>query len=56
MTWTEIEARTFDLKAVDPSEKAEQGTRPSADLLDMVDAKGRGVAEALEVLRRLTDN
>ncbi len=55
-SWTvaraEIEAKNFDLKAVNPHRKNEGDTRTPEELLDLIDAKGREVAEALAVLRR----
>jgi type I restriction enzyme M protein len=50
----EIEASNFDLKAVNPHAKSNEDTRTPEELLDIIDAKGREVAEALIELRRLT--
>ncbi|HEU0025695.1 MAG TPA: N-6 DNA methylase [Ktedonobacterales bacterium] len=47
-----IEARGYDLKAVNPNARREQDTRTPDELLDLVEAKGREVAEALAALRR----
>jgi len=56
-SWTvpreEIEARGFDLKAVNPNAKNEEDTRTPEELLDLIEAKGREVAEALAMLRKL---
>ena len=55
-SWTvareEIEAKGFDLKAVNPHAKSEEDTRTPDQLLDLIEAKGREVAEALASLRR----
>ena len=54
-SWTvtrqEIEARGFDLKAVNPHAKTTEDTRTPEELLDLIEAKGREVAEALKLLR-----
>jgi type I restriction enzyme M protein len=47
-----IEAKNFDLKAVNPNAKNEEETRTPEELLDLIEAKGREVAEALTVLRQ----
>jgi type I restriction enzyme M protein len=55
-SWTvpraEIEAKNYDLKAVNPHAKVEEDTRTPEELLDLIEAKGREVAEALALLRR----
>lgn len=55
--WTierkEIEARGYDLKAVNPSAKNEEDTRTPEELLDIIEAKGREVAEAIAALRKM---
>ena len=55
-SWTvpraEIEARGYDLKAVNPNAKSNEDTRTTEELLDVIEAKGREVAEALAVLRQ----
>jgi type I restriction enzyme M protein len=57
-SWTlsraEIEAKNFDLKAVNPNAKSNEDTRTPEELLDIIEAKGREVAEALAALRRRT--
>ncbi|OGK76459.1 MAG: N-6 DNA methylase [Candidatus Rokubacteria bacterium RBG_16_73_20] len=57
-SWTverkEIEARGYDLKAVNPNAKRDEDTRTPEELLDVIEAKGREVAEAVAELRRLT--
>jgi type I restriction enzyme M protein len=54
-SWTvlcpEIEAKNYDLKAVNPHAKNDEDTRTPEELLDVIDAKGREVAQALEALR-----
>jgi type I restriction enzyme M protein len=54
-SWTvtreEIERKNYDLKAVNPHAKNEEDTRPPEELLDLIEAKGREVAEALAALR-----
>lgn len=55
-SWTvsraDIEARGYDLKAVNPHRAAAVDTRTPAELLDIIEAKGREVADALAALRR----
>ncbi len=51
VTRQEIEAKNYDLKAVNPNAKSNQDTRTPEELLDLIDAKGREVAEALRALR-----
>lgn len=46
-----IEAKNYDLKAVNPNARSGEDKRTPEELLDIVDAKGREVAEALAVLR-----
>ncbi len=54
-SWTmmrqEIEAKTYDLKAVNPHAKNNEDTRTPEELLDLIEAKGREVGEALATLR-----
>lgn len=56
-SWTvqraDIEAKNYDLKAVNPTAKAEGDIRAPEELLDVIEAKGREVAEALAALRAL---
>jgi len=56
-SWTvtidEIRERNYDLKAVNPHAKSNEDTRTPAELLDLIEAKGREVAEAVAALRRL---
>lgn len=56
-SWTlsrdEIEARNFDLKAVNPNAKSTEDTRTPEELLDIIEAKGREVDAAIAHLRAL---
>lgn len=45
-----IEDAVYDLKAVNPNK---QNTRTTTELLDLIEAKGREVSEALAALRAL---
>jgi len=47
----EIEDAVYDLKAVNPNRKAEIDTRTPEELLQVIEAKGREVVEALAVLK-----
>ncbi len=47
----EIEDAVYDLKAVNPHKKPIVDTRTPEELLDIIEAKGREIAEALAVLR-----
>jgi type I restriction enzyme M protein len=48
----EIEDAVYDLKAVNPHRKPVVDTRTPEELMDIIEAKGREVAEALSALRR----
>ena len=54
-SWTvtrqEIEAKNYDLKAVNPRAKNNQDTRTPEELLELIEAKGREVADELAALR-----
>lgn len=54
-SWTvsraELEERNFDLKAVNPNKVEEVDTRTPRELLDLIEAKGREIDEALSSLR-----
>ena len=56
-SWTverkEIEARGYDLKAVNPYAKRDEAQRTPEELLDLIEAKGREVAEAIATLRKM---
>ena len=54
VTRAEIEARGFDLKAVNPHARSDEDTRTPAEPLDVIEEKGREVAKAVAELRRLT--
>ena len=47
----EIEDSVYDLKAVNPHKKSEVDERTPEELTDIIEAKGREIAEALLVLR-----
>jgi hypothetical protein len=47
----EIEDAVYDLKAVNPHKKPVLDTRTPEELMDIIEAKGREIAEALERLR-----
>jgi type I restriction enzyme M protein len=49
----QIEAANFDLKAVNPHAVQEEDTRTPEELLDLIEAKGREVSEAIARLREL---
>ena len=57
-SWTvtrqEIDAKNYALKAVNPNAKTQEDTRTPEELLELIEAKGREVAEALVVLRTMT--
>jgi type I restriction enzyme M protein len=57
-SWTverkEIEARGYDLKAVNPNAKRDEDVGTPEELLDIFEAKGREVTEALAALRAMT--
>jgi type I restriction enzyme M protein len=48
----EIEDAVYDLKAVNPHRKAVLDTRTPEELLDLIEAKGREIAEVIALLRR----
>lgn len=49
----DIEDAVYDLKAVNPNKQTEEDRRTPGELLDIIEQKGREVAEALAVLRGL---
>lgn len=51
ITRAEIEAKNYDLKAVNPNAKNNEETRTPEELLDLIESKGLEVAEALKLLR-----
>jgi type I restriction enzyme M protein len=59
-SWTvnraEIEVRGFDLKAVNPNRKTVVDERTPDEILDIIESKGREVAEALAELRGIGRN
>ena len=54
-SWTvnraQIEARNFDLKAVNPNARVEEDLRTPAELLDIVEAKQKETADVIAALR-----
>ena len=48
----ELEDAVYDLKAVNPNKKPVVDTRTPEELLDVIEAKGREIAEALAALRK----
>jgi type I restriction enzyme M protein len=59
-SWTvtrqEIEAKHYDLKAVNPNRKPTEDTRTPEELLNFIEAKGREVSEALAALKEANQN
>jgi type I restriction enzyme M protein len=56
-SWTverkEIEERGYDLKAVNPHAKKDDDLRTPEELLDLIEAKGHEVTEAISTLRAM---
>ena len=54
-SWTvpraDIEAKNYDLEAVNPHAKSHEDTRTPEELLDLIEARGKGIAAALSALR-----
>jgi type I restriction enzyme M protein len=54
-SWTvaraEVEARGYNLKAVNPNRKVVVDERTPEEILNAIEVRGREVAEALEMLR-----
>lgn len=48
-----LEDAAFDLKAVNPNAKSTEDTRSSAELIDLIETKGREIQELLAQLRQL---
>lgn len=48
----DIRARGYDIKAVNPHARVQADTRTAAELLDLIEARGREVSAALAALRR----
>lgn len=55
-SWTvprqQLEAKNYDLKAVNPNRKSTEDTRTPEELLTVIESKGREVAAALAALRK----
>lgn len=49
-----VKARNYDLKAVNPHSRPREDTRTPEEILDLIEAKGREVADALAILRGIT--
>jgi type I restriction enzyme M protein len=47
-----VEAKNYDLKAVNPNAKADEDNRTPAELIALIEAKGREIEEALRVLKQ----
>ena len=56
VTRAEIEAKGYDIKAVNPHAKIDVDTRTPAELLDLIEQKGKEVDEAIKKLRETLDN
>jgi type I restriction enzyme M protein len=56
LTREELEARRLDLKAVNPNARSNEDTRTPEELLDIIEAKGQEVSEAIATLRGLLRN
>ena len=56
-SWTvaraKIDARGYDLKAVNPNAKTDEDTRTPEELLDIIEAEGREVGESIATLRKM---
>jgi type I restriction enzyme M protein len=51
VTRADLDARNYDLKAVNPNAVGDQDTRTPEELLELIEAKGREVANAMLALR-----
>lgn len=49
-----IEAKNFDLKAVNPNVKSEEDTRTPEEILDLIEQKQKEIAEAISRLRAIS--
>jgi type I restriction enzyme M protein len=54
VTRTEIETKRYDLKAINPNARSVEDTRTPEQLLDLIEAKGKEVADAVVKLREVT--
>jgi type I restriction enzyme M protein len=54
-SWTisrkQIDEKNYDLKAVNPNAKNDEDKQTPAELLDLIEAKGHDVTQALAALR-----
>jgi len=53
MTRGEVDAKNYDLKAVNPNAKVEQDTRTPDEILDLIEQKQKEIAEAIGKLRAI---
>ena len=53
VTRADIEAKNYDLKAVNPNRQEVVDTRTPEELLDIIEQKGKEIEEALAILRGL---
>jgi len=53
VTRADIEAKNYDLKAVNPNRKEEVDTRTPEELLGIIEQKGKEIQVALAMLRSL---
>ena len=53
VTRSEIEARNYDLKAVNPNRTTQVDARTPEEIISIIEAKGREIHEALETLKAL---
>jgi type I restriction enzyme M protein len=51
VTRAKIEAKGYDIKAVNPHARVDVDTRTPAELLDLIEQKGKEVDEAIKKLR-----
>ena len=49
-----IDEKSYDLKAVNPHARNDEDLRTPEELLDLIEAKGKEVTEAIVALRGLT--
>ena len=54
MTREAIDAKNYDLKAVNPNARADEDLRSPEELLDLIEAKGCEVRDAVAALRAVT--
>jgi type I restriction enzyme M protein len=56
-SWTvmraQIDAKNYDLKAVNPNAKVEEDTRTPEEILDLIEKKGQEIQQAITQLRAI---